>query len=169
MHEAPRIITPGRTLTSHETTFRFGERLASFLRVGDVIGLVGPLGAGKTLLTKGIVAGRGGDPDAVVSPTFTLMQQYATGDCIIHHMDVYRLGSADEFLDLGVDDLLERDGICVIEWADRVASAFPDHALWIEIDYGQTVDCRRIVFKGDGQWRNRLDVDALFEADLCAT
>ena len=102
-----------------EATARFGERLAKHLFPGAVIALVGPLGAGKTHLTRAIVIGLGGNGGAVVSPTFTLIHE-CEARLPVYHFDAYRLSNEAEFLDLGVHEYLEGNGVCLIEWADRV-------------------------------------------------
>jgi tRNA threonylcarbamoyladenosine biosynthesis protein TsaE len=124
-------------LTSHSTaqTIRLGARLGALLQAGDVICLEGDLGTGKTCLTKGI--GRGmGITEPLTSPTFTLIAEHwsPTLSLVLYHIDLYRLGApVAEALSLGLDDFLEGDGVCVIEWADRIASALPGEVLWISL------------------------------------
>jgi tRNA threonylcarbamoyladenosine biosynthesis protein TsaE len=100
---------------SPETTERFGATLGRSLRRGDVLALEGPLGAGKTCLVRGIVAGAGGDATAVRSPTFVLHQPHRGTSIIIHHIDLYRLGPGASIDVLDLDTHL-RDGAAVIEW-----------------------------------------------------
>lgn len=122
-------------VTSHGTaqTIRFGARLGALLQPGDVICLEGDLGTGKTCLAKGI--GRGmGIREPVTSPTFTLIAEHWSPTlCLsLYHVDLYRLGEpVAEAMSLGLDDYLEGDGVCVIEWADRIASSLPQEHLWI--------------------------------------
>ncbi len=111
----------------------FGARLAMALQAGDVVALVGNLGAGKTHLAQAIAGGLGVDPEIVTSPTFVLIQEYE-GTLPIFHMDAYRLNDTDEFLELGADELLGADNICLIEWADRVADVLPEKQIRIEIE-----------------------------------
>lgn len=125
-----------RTLTSQAPadTFALGRTLGHVLQTGDLLALTGPLGAGKTQLIKGVAAGLGvPDDEPVVSPTFVLVREY-TGTLKLYHMDAYRLGGADDLLSLGWDEMLAEPGaVIAIEWADRVATAIPGHACWIEM------------------------------------
>jgi tRNA threonylcarbamoyladenosine biosynthesis protein TsaE len=109
----------------------WGRRLGAEAFPGLVIGLIGPLGAGKTTLVRAIVDGAGGDPSAVTSPTFILIQEYA-GRFPIAHLDVYRLKSAQEYLDLGIDELIP-DALFLVEWADRVHDQLPADRLEITL------------------------------------
>lgn len=106
------------------------RRLAFLLRAGDVICLIGDLGAGKTHFVKAVAEALDVPFDEVNSPTFTLIQEYA-GSCLIRHCDTYRLRSAEEFADLGLDELFASDGITLIEWADRVEEYLPRDRLEI--------------------------------------
>lgn len=114
-------------------TIRFGARLGILLRPGDVICLEGELGTGKTCLVQGV--GRGlGVVEPVTSPTFTLVAEYhppPPAPALVH-VDVYRLDDApQEALAFGLDDYLGGDGVCIIEWADRVESLLPPERLWL--------------------------------------
>ena len=117
---------------SVEQTRELGMRLAQCVQPGDVIGLDGDLGAGKTHFVQGLVEALGVDRDAVTSPTFTLIQEYPTRIPVCH-FDAYRLRDSDEFLELGVDELLGGDVVCVIEWASRVADVLPRNRLQVNI------------------------------------
>lgn len=113
-------------------TQRLGELLGQNLPAGTVIALVGSLGAGKTRLTQGIATGLEVDPLEVNSPTFALVQEYA-GRLPVAHFDTYRLRSVEEFLELGAEEYLAGDGVCVIEWADRVDRYLPAQTLRIHL------------------------------------
>ena len=120
---------------SAQETFALGEEIGRSLSGDLTMGLVGPLGAGKTLLTKGIAVGNGlGDPNMVTSPTFTLVHEYA-GRIGLHHVDAYRLSGSTELAAIGFDELVESQAAVVVEWADRVRSIMPEDTLWIELAY----------------------------------
>ena len=106
------------TTNSEQDTAAAGERLAGVLEAGDVVLLFGELGAGKTAFVRGLARGLGAQPDDVSSPTFTLVQEYRGGRVPLYHVDLYRLEPA-EIADLGLDELIEGDGVVAIEWADR--------------------------------------------------
>lgn len=135
--------------TSVETTLAFGAALGRILRGGVAIGLVGPLGAGKTHLVKGIAAGNGAvDPRKITSPTFTLIHEYP-GRLRLYHVDAYRLRGPSELIALGFDELVASDSVVAVEWADRVRAAMPTDTLWIEMtSLGES--SRHLVFHPGG-------------------
>ena len=115
-------------------TMALGQQLGGRLGPGAGVGVVGTLGAGKTLLTRAIAEGLGvPDGRVVTSPTFVLIQEYE-GRVPVYHFDVYRLADAGAFLDLGAAEYLEGEGVCLIEWADRVRGWLPAGSLWVELD-----------------------------------
>ena len=114
-------------------TTAFGRRLAAVLEPGTVVALVGPLGAGKTHLVRAVAEGMGVDPAHVSSPTFVLIQEYP-GRVPVYHFDAYRLPSPDAFADLGVEEYFHGDGVCLVEWADKVAETLPADHLRIELE-----------------------------------
>jgi tRNA threonylcarbamoyladenosine biosynthesis protein TsaE len=114
-------------LTGPEATEAFGRRLASRLRTGDVIALFGDLGAGKTTLARGILAGLGHDGE-VASPTFPIVIAYETLRIPAWHVDLYRLDEPAEIEELALDEALE-DGILVVEWPERMGVALWPHTL----------------------------------------
>lgn len=135
-----------------QDTEALGGRLASSLRPGDIVVLAGGLGSGKTLFTRGIATGLGVD-EPVVSPTFVLVRQYRSGFVPVVHVDVYRLGSMNEFDDLDVLEM-SKDGVLVIEWGGAVESALPEDHLRIEFDVED--DRSRVLrFIGFGEWAQR--------------
>ncbi len=121
-------------LKSIEDTLGFGASLGREAVGGTVIALCGGLGAGKTHLTKGIVAGCGGDPEGVSSPTFSLVQEYPGGRWPVFHFDFYRMASADEVLAMGWDEYLEAGGVCVVEWADLFPELLPEGSQWWRLE-----------------------------------
>jgi tRNA threonylcarbamoyladenosine biosynthesis protein TsaE len=118
---------------SVEDTLALGERIGRAALPGDVVALFGGLGAGKTVLAKGILRGLGGDPDDATSPTFTLLRQYQAR-LLLHHFDAYRLSAPRELLDIGAEEVFYGDGICVIEWAERVFEVLPADRLEVHLE-----------------------------------
>ncbi len=128
-------------------TATFGRRLGAALFPGAVVALIGPLGAGKTHLVAAIAEGLGiRDRRLVASPTFGLIHEYPAR-LPIYHFDVYRLKNLAEFQDLGVHEYFEGQGVCLIEWADKVEPCLPD-------------DYLRIEFKVTGESTRRLHLSA---------
>src|SRR5665647_2363504 len=116
---------------NEEEMQKLGRDLASVLAEDDVVYLLGELGAGKTTLVRGVARGLG-YPGRVTSPTFTLMNIYAT-DPLIYHFDFYRLENSD-MEDLGLDDYLECGGISLVEWPQVGHELLPQEALWLKIE-----------------------------------
>ncbi len=116
-------------------THRFGVRLGTLLQPGDIVCLEGELGTGKTCLAQGVGEGMG-VVEPITSPTFTLIAEYYLPAPAppLYHIDVYRLEKAvHEAIALGLDDYLHGDGVCLVEWADRIAAALPAERLWIAL------------------------------------
>ncbi|MBR2835065.1 MAG: tRNA (adenosine(37)-N6)-threonylcarbamoyltransferase complex ATPase subunit type 1 TsaE [Coriobacteriales bacterium] len=113
---------------SAEATRCLGRILGEFLMPGDVVILGGDLGAGKTCFTGGVAQSLG-DADPVTSPTFAVVQVHDTGRIPLYHADVYRLEDASRLEDTGIYDLLEADGVCIIEWGDMFIDEFGDERL----------------------------------------
>ena len=124
--------------------------LSAPVQPGDVLCLIGDLGAGKTTLTQGLALGLGLPPDEPVnSPTFTLLAEHPGGRVPLYHFDVYRLPDSSGLYDLAFDEYLSGDGVVVIEWADRIADALPPDRLDIALTVGgpgQAAHC------DDGAW-----------------
>lgn len=127
--------------TSPEETFQVGYRLGEAMQAGDVVALSGELGAGKTCLIQGICAGLKVD-EPVTSPTFTLINEY-TGRLKVAHFDLYRLDDPEAVLDLGFDEYMESDRVCLIEWGDKFPELMPPRRMDIQIVAGDG-DRRRI-------------------------
>jgi len=129
-----------------DETFDLGEKISRELLAGDVLLLAGELGAGKTLLTKGILRGLDYDVDEVTSPSFTLVNLYKTSTLDVYHIDLWRLdGKVDAAEAVGLDEILENPrAVVIIEWPDRLSS-LPDAVRAIEITIsGDGEDARRI-------------------------
>lgn len=119
---------------SPEQTRRFGMRLGSMLCPGDIVGLCGELGSGKTTLVQGITAGWGSS-DQVSSPTFVLVNVYRRLDgARFFHVDAYRLQGALEAVELDLDAMIEQ-GPLVVEWAEKIKRALPEAMLWIHLKW----------------------------------
>ncbi len=106
------------------------------MRAGDVLALVGDLGAGKTQWVKGLAAGLGSDA-VVTSPTFTLIHEYGGGRLPLYHVDCYRLEKPEELLGIGIDDYMDGRGVLVIEWADKFPELVPATARWVRFGIGE--------------------------------
>lgn len=130
-------------------TRKLGADLGKRLQEGDLILLAGDLGAGKTCLTQGMAKGAGFEGVAA-SPSFMLVREYQ-GRLKMYHVDLYRLDNIEEINDLGIDDYLEGEGVCVVEWADKAMDWLPQSHLLIELAYGTAENDRRLRFEPQGQ------------------
>ena len=137
----------------------FAAALGRTLSGGEILGLVGDLGSGKTTFTKGLSLGLGlEDARLVSSPTYVLEQVYPTR-IPLHHYDAYRLSSDEEFLNLGFEERLREGDVLVVEWADKVLRVLPPEALIIHLSLvsGDEPTVRRVLLTGPaGKWRERL-------------
>ena len=122
-------------LTSHspEQTQHLGAQLGELARPGDVFLLSGTLGSGKTCLTQGIAWGLG-IKEYASSPSFVIVREHH-GRFPLYHVDLYRLDLIEEIADLGLDEYIYNDGICVIEWAEKGTAVLPQENLFIKLDY----------------------------------
>ena len=132
-----------------EDTYKLGERLGRSLFSGSIVCLTGDLGAGKTAFAQGIGKGLGVS-EHVISPTYTIINEYTSGRIPFYHFDVYRLGSSDEMYELGCDEYLYGDGATVLEWADSVEDVIPAQRLWITIRKLENQDQREIRMEASG-------------------
>ncbi len=130
---------------SEEETISCGRRLAGRLRGGELVSLMGDLGTGKTVFVRGLAAGLGIDPREVTSPSFSLVQRY-TGRLTLVHVDLYRLGSADELREESIDDLRRPDTIVAVEWAERLGSS-------------ATADAIRVLIRDEGENRRAIEIE----------
>ncbi|HUU41893.1 MAG TPA: tRNA (adenosine(37)-N6)-threonylcarbamoyltransferase complex ATPase subunit type 1 TsaE [Desulfatiglandales bacterium] len=133
--------------SSVEKTVELGQQLGSLLTKGDVIALIGDLGGGKTWFTKGLAIGLGIERDLIVSPTFTLVNEYQ-GRLMLFHIDLYRLKNKTEILGLDLEEYLTGEGVVVIEWANRWPRDLPKERIRVDL---KIVDenIRELKFFGD--------------------
>jgi tRNA threonylcarbamoyladenosine biosynthesis protein TsaE len=125
------------TLADAAATERLARTIAPHLRAGDMLGLSGDLGAGKSVFARALITARlaeGGRHEDIPSPSYTLVQTYDLGPVELWHADLYRLGSAGEVAELALDDAF-RDAICVVEWAEKLGSARPARRLDLTLDF----------------------------------
>jgi tRNA threonylcarbamoyladenosine biosynthesis protein TsaE len=136
---------------SPAATRGLGEKIGLILRPGSIFALVGELGSGKTLLTRGICAGLGVPLRQVNSPTFVLVNEYR-GRFPVFHLDLYRLGDAEDIVDIGLTDYLRRaqEGLIVIEWAEKIMSLLPAGYMTVELDI-LSARKRKITLKSGGE------------------
>ncbi len=120
-------------LDKEEQTRNIGTKLGELLFPGAVICLIGDLGAGKTTMTQSLAKSLGVD-DYITSPTFTIVNEYE-GRIPLYHFDVYRIGCSEEMYDIGFDEYIDSQGVCIIEWANIIEDILPDDYLKIELSY----------------------------------
>lgn len=130
-----------KILQSLKDTECFGKEFADSLKPGQVVALIGPLGAGKTTLTKAIAKGLG-ITETLSSPTFTIVCEYETGRLPLYHFDVYRVHDEDELFEMGFEEYFHKGGVCLIEWADLVMDLLPKDTIILKLDYGENDETR---------------------------
>lgn len=140
--------TAVRTRAAAETE-ALGAWIGARLGPGDVVALSGELGAGKTVLARGIAEGAGAAGGHVASPTFTLIREYR-GRVTIYHADLYRLDTPAQLADIGLEEILDGEGVTVIEWAEKAAHLLPPEYLWVEIRFTERDDERTIELRPRG-------------------
>ena len=116
---------------SAEETIALGYKIGKKLKKGDIIAMQGTLAAGKTTITKGIAQALE-ISEEITSPTFCLISEYS-GKMPLYHMDVYRLDGTEDFINLGVDDMLYGDGVCIIEWSEKIMDELPKNTIILRI------------------------------------
>ncbi len=145
-------------LADQAASERLAERLAALVRPGDVIGLAGHLGAGKTTLARAFIRARAGaagvELDEVPSPTFSLVQTYELPETSVWHVDLYRLNGPDEVFELGLEDAA--DDITLIEWPERLGAERPADMLVLRLEPGSGENGRSASLEGGGDWARRL-------------
>ena len=135
-----------------EETAAFGERIGKEAKIGEVYTLIGDLGVGKTVFTKGLAKGLG-ITEHVSSPTFTIVQIYEEGRLPFYHFDVYRIGDVEEMEEIGYEDYFYGEGVCLIEWANLIEEILPETyvRVTIEKDLEKGFDYRRIKLEQVGE------------------
>lgn len=126
-------------------TLAIGEEIGRQVKPGEIYALLGGLGVGKTVLTKGFARGLG-ISETVNSPTFTIFRIYEEGRIPLYHFDVYRIADPQEMDEIGYEDYFYGQGVCLVEWADLIAELMPENVKWITIekDLSQGFSYRRI-------------------------
>ncbi len=141
------------TFNDEKSTKAFGARLAGLLRQGDIVGLEGPLGAGKTTLARGLIGAFAGARE-VPSPTFALVETYSGQSADLWHFDLFRLDRPTDVWELGFEEALD-DGVSLIEWPCRIADILPAGALLLHLAIGDN-RARHLTAMGGDLWRARL-------------
>ncbi len=136
-------VLPATTASPEETT-ALGHQLAAHLHPGDIVALYGDLGAGKTHLVKGICAACGIPEASVTSPTFTIVNEYPGDRFPLYHFDAYRIERVEEFFELGYEEYFFGDGVCLIEWPERVEPLLPEETIRLRLEHLGATE-RRIV------------------------
>lgn len=150
---------------SPEATDRIGWLTAGYLRPGDVLSITGELGAGKTVLVKGIAAGLDIDPAQVTSPTFSLMNEY-TGRLPMYHFDAYRINRPEEWEDLGYEEYFRGEGITCVEWGNMIEEYLPRVFLEIHIEKDAVQELQRTIsFRDVGGGYEKLMAELRKEVD----
>ena len=116
-----------------QETFALGEKIGKEAQPGDIYALLGDLGVGKTVFTKGFAKGLGIE-EHVSSPTFTILQVYDEGRLPLYHFDVYRIGDPEEMDEIGYEDCFFGEGVCLVEWANLIGKLMPVQTKWITIE-----------------------------------
>ena len=136
---------------SADETYEYGRKMGAEAQPGDVYCLTGDLGVGKTVFTQGFAAGLG-VREPVSSPTFTIVQEYEGEKMPFYHFDVYRIGYAEEMEEIGFEDYVYGQGVCLIEWANLIREILPEDfmGIMIEKDMEKGFDYRRITLERGG-------------------
>jgi len=141
--------------TSLADTHAIAAAIAALARVGDMIVLAGEMGAGKTAFAQGFGTALG-VTEPMTSPTFTLVHSYDLGRITLHHADIYRLSTRNELDDLALNELLEHDGIVLVEWGDVVAQSLGEHLLVRLEPAADNDNGRELTVSGSGKrWATR--------------
>lgn len=140
------------TYTTQDTE-DIGRKLGEEAKAGGLYALIGDLGVGKTVFTKGFASGLG-ILEHVTSPTFTIVNEYHDGRLPFYHFDVYRIEDAEEMYEIGYEEYFYNHGVCLVEWANRIADIMPEETTWITIekDLEKGLDYRRITLLNGGNY-----------------
>ncbi len=133
---------------SEAETHALGKKIGEQAKAGQIFALLGDLGVGKTIFTKGLAEGLG-ITEPVSSPTFTIVQIYEEGRLPFYHFDVYRIGDPEEMEEIGYEDCFFGNGVCLVEWANLIEELMPPETVWITIekDLQKGFDYRKIEVK----------------------
>ncbi len=165
MSEKDTAVEIETALPDLAATAGLARRLAPLLRTGDLVGLAGVLGSGKTTLARDLIAALSGRDREVPSPTFTLAQTYDCGALTVWHFDLYRIERPAEIFELGFEDALA-DGVTLVEWPERLGALMPADHLMITLVQGPTAGARVARLTGGGAWAERLRGARLDRASL---
>lgn len=153
---SPRRLTNIGPIYGPQTTATLAASLAPYLGKGDVIALNGELGTGKTTFARGLINALA-SPDEVPSPTFTLVQVYEAPLAPLWHFDLYRINAPEDVYELGIEEALA-EGICLIEWPDRLGKLLPRDRLEVQLVFDVEPAVRQVCLIGHGAWAVRLPV-----------
>lgn len=136
---------------SYEDTSKIAAEIAQTFKGGEFVAMYGDLGAGKTAFVQGVAKALGIDRP-VTSPTFTIVNEYE-GSLTLYHFDVYRIDDIDEMYEIGYDEYISSDGVCIVEWAELIEDLFPDEYIKITIlkDSEKDYDYRKIILERVGE------------------
>ena len=146
-HVIPPLAASGKVALTEAELRSWGERLGSAATAPLTIAISGDLGAGKTTLAQAVCRGAG-VRELVTSPTFALVQRYEGARFPVYHIDLYRLGSSRDLVNLGWDDVLRDEALVIIEWPERAEGRLPDKVLHIEIEHHPSDPNRRVLLAG---------------------
>ena len=140
-----------KSFTSEDTR-KIGRDIGQNVKKGQVYCLVGDLGVGKTVFTKGFAEGLG-IKEHITSPTFTIVNEYITSKIKLNHFDVYRIDDPDEMYEIGYEEYFYSDAVCLVEWANVIEELIPQDAIWINIekDIEKGLDYRKITVGGNDE------------------
>ena len=143
-------------LSTLDATKDLAVRIAKCLRVGDIVALKGPLGAGKTTLARYIIQGLGWTESEIPSPTFTLAQEYDFLNFTLWHFDMYRLETPEDAFELGVEEAFAT-GVSLIEWPERLGGYLPLQRLDVTLSFRTNAGARRVELSAGAAWGDRVE------------